>query len=89
MVTPLYALANLAHPRANRTHVNQLIIAKQLIEHGANVNAVSIPHGQTPLHNACSSGNVTNLDFVELLLEEGANPNIQDHLGLTPRPDFY
>jgi ankyrin repeat protein len=31
-----------------------------------------------------SGGNVTNLDFVELLLEEGADPNSQDHLGLTP-----
>jgi ankyrin repeat protein len=27
---------------------------------------------------------VTNLDFVELPLEAGANPNAQDHLGQTP-----
>jgi hypothetical protein len=27
---------------------------------------------------------VTNLDFIELLLEKGADPNTQDHLGLTP-----
>jgi hypothetical protein len=27
---------------------------------------------------------VTNLDFVELLLKEVADPNSQDHLGLTP-----
>jgi ankyrin repeat protein len=27
---------------------------------------------------------VTNLDFVELLLEAGANPNAQDQEGLTP-----
>jgi hypothetical protein len=27
---------------------------------------------------------VTNLDFVELLLKEGADPNAQDHMGLTP-----
>jgi ankyrin repeat protein len=50
--------------------VNQLILAKQLVEHGANVNAVET-HGKTPLHRACYSGNVTNLDFVEYLLEEG------------------
>ena len=31
-----------------------------------------------------AGGNVTNLDFVELLLETGADPNAQDHLGLTP-----
>jgi hypothetical protein len=33
---------------------------------------------------ACFSGNVTNLDFVELLLEEGADPNAQDDQGLSP-----
>jgi hypothetical protein len=27
---------------------------------------------------------VTNLDFVELLLKKGADPNAQDHLGVTP-----
>jgi hypothetical protein len=27
---------------------------------------------------------VTNLDFVELLLETGADPNTQDRLGLSP-----
>jgi hypothetical protein len=61
-----------------------LILAKQLIENGANVNAGSIPHGETPLHNACCAANVTNLDLVEFLLEEGADPNTEDHLGLTP-----
>jgi hypothetical protein len=60
------------------------MLAKQLIEHGANVNAVSIPHGATPLHNACYIENVTNLDFVELLLERGANPNTQNPQGLIP-----
>jgi hypothetical protein len=36
--------------------------------------------------NACTrhaSGNVTNLDFVELLLEEGTDPNYQDRGGRT------
>jgi hypothetical protein len=37
-----------------------------------------------PLHNACYADNVTNLDFVELLLEAGADPNTQYHPGLTP-----
>jgi hypothetical protein len=36
------------------------------------------------LHKACFSGTVTNLDFVEFLLEAGAEPNAQDHEGLTP-----
>jgi hypothetical protein len=84
MVPPLQHLAFLADPFEYSTHEKQLILAKQLIEHGANVNAVSIPDGETPLHLACYSGNVTNLDFVELLLKKGADPNAQDHDGLTP-----
>jgi ankyrin repeat protein len=44
-------------------------LAKQLIKHGANVN-VSIPDGATPLAQACHCANVTNLDFVELLLKK-------------------
>jgi hypothetical protein len=83
--TPLHELANLADPSDYSTHENQLILAKQLIAHGANVNALSTPQGETPLHMACHWGIVTNLDFVDLLLEEGADPNIQGHLrGLTP-----
>jgi hypothetical protein len=36
------------------------------------------------LHVACLADNVTNLDFLDLLLEEGADPNDQDYLGRTP-----
>jgi hypothetical protein len=83
-VTLLHNLAVLADPSEYFTHVNQLILAKQLVEHGANVNAVSIPGGLTPLHKACFSDNVINLDFVEYLLGEGADPNVRDHCGRTP-----
>jgi hypothetical protein len=83
-LTPLHLLVDLSDPCHFITHKNQLILARQLIEHGANVNAVSIPHGRTPLHHACYWGNVTNLDFVELLLAEGADPNVRDQRGLTP-----
>jgi ankyrin repeat protein len=74
----------MADPSDFSTHANQVILAKQLIEQGANVNAVSIPDGETPLHKACGGQVVTNLDFVEYLLEKGADPNAQDHLGATP-----
>jgi hypothetical protein len=83
-VTLLHMLAESAKPTEYFTHVNQLILARQLIDHGANVKAVSIPRSRTPLHDACSSFNVTNLDFIEYLLEAGADPNAQDHLGKTP-----
>jgi hypothetical protein len=80
---PLNELADLATPSDYSTHVNQLILAKQLIAHGANVNTVSKPEGETPLHNACYEGVVTNLDFIELLLVEGVDPNCQDRTGCT------
>jgi hypothetical protein len=83
-VPPLHLLAELADPFAYATHENQRILAKQLIEHGANVNAVSIPQGETVLHHACHWSNVTNLDFVELLLDNGVDPNSQDVLGTIP-----
>jgi hypothetical protein len=67
-------------------HEKQLILAKQLIEHGANVNA-ACRMGETPLHIACNTAVVTNLDFVELLLEKGADPNVQNIKGRTPLMD--
>jgi hypothetical protein len=82
-LTPLHFLADLADPYDYSTHENQLILAKQLIEHGANINAVS-SDDKTPLHSACSGGSVTNLDFIELLLKAGADPNYQNHAGMTP-----
>jgi hypothetical protein len=82
--TPLRYLADLADLFDYSTHEKQLILAKQLVEHGASVNAVSIPDGDTALHRACNARNVTNLDFIEYLLEAGADPNAQTCQGLTP-----
>jgi hypothetical protein len=81
--TLLHQLANLADHSDYSTHENQLILTRQLIAHGANVNAASIQDA-TPLHIACCGGTVTNLDFIQLLLEKVLDPNSQDHLGTTP-----
>jgi hypothetical protein len=84
MYAALHLVADLADYSDYSTHENQLILAKQLIEHGADVNAVTRPRKARPLHLACCAGVVTNLDFVELLLKEGADPNSPDLLGVTP-----
>jgi hypothetical protein len=44
--TPLHHLANLVDPFAYSTDENQLILAKQLIEHGANVNDSQMSQSQ-------------------------------------------
>jgi hypothetical protein len=82
--TLLHLLADLADPFDISTHVNQLILAKQLIERGANVNTAAIPQGMTPLHRACYAGVVTNLDFLEFLLKAGADSKAQNYMGLIP-----
>jgi hypothetical protein len=56
---------NTAEPFVYSSHEKQLIHAKQLIERGANSDAVLSPHGTTALHDACFSGSVTNLEFVD------------------------
>jgi ankyrin repeat protein len=76
-------LADLADPFDLSTHENQLILAKHLIEHGANVNALSIPEGKR-LARCMLHFQRDQPDFVEYLLEVGADPNAQDHQGLTP-----
>jgi hypothetical protein len=85
--TLLHWLGELNDPSKEHTLENQCILAKQVIEAGANVNA-RIQHSLvdkiTPLHNACSGANCTNLDFIQLLLDHGANPNAKDSEGATP-----
>jgi ankyrin repeat protein len=92
-VTLLHDSVDLADSLDYSTHENQLNLAKQLTEHGTNVKAVSSIYGKMPLHMACFTGVVTNLDFVKLLLEACADPNAQDQTGLTPqkilRPTVY
>jgi hypothetical protein len=82
--TMLHWLAEAADPNDIKVQENQVILGRLLIKRGANVNAVTYPHSATPLFNACHSKNTTNLDFIQLLLDNGANPNIQNYLGETP-----
>jgi hypothetical protein len=75
--TALHWLAEMADPEIYTTHEIQIILGQQLLEAGAEVNAVAgsgLGH-VTPLHRACASDTVTNLSFIRLLLEHGANPN--------------
>jgi hypothetical protein len=46
-----------------------------------NARAQRVFRKSTPLHNACASKTSTNLDFIQLLLDHGANPNEKDSLG--------
>jgi hypothetical protein len=82
--TMLHWLAEAADPNDIKVQENQLILGRLLIRRGANVNSVTYPHSATPLFNACHSANTTNLDFIQLLLDNGANPNIQNFLGESP-----
>lgn len=51
-----------------------------LLEGGADPNAIDEDR-DTPLHYACSSG---NLEIISLLLAKGADPTAADGLGRTP-----
>jgi|SaaInl74LU_5_DNA_1037368.scaffolds.fasta_scaffold12181_1 hypothetical protein len=75
------------HSESESFKRNQVAIARQLIEGGADVNRPSLENGAgliAPLYFACSSTHYTNLDFIQLLLENGANPNQQTVDGVTP-----
>jgi len=67
----------MADPDLATSHQVQVVLGQQLLDAGAEVNAQA---GEglgkvTPLHRACHSATVINLDFIRLLLEHGANPN--------------
>jgi hypothetical protein len=68
-------------PSDYSTHESKVMIGRQLIEHGSCTHNTQ---GRTPLYYASCSRFATNLDFIQLLLENGANPNFQDSIGQVP-----
>ena len=82
---PLHMLVGCTAPNVDVME-RQVIIARQLIEAGADVNAVNGPAlgKNSPLHNACSSARCTNLGLIKLFLDHGANPNLGNVMSQTP-----
>jgi hypothetical protein len=74
-----------AYPEADAHHfsAHQLILAEQLFEYGVDLND-EIATRETSLNIACHSDLVTNLEFIYLLLQHGADPNAMDQEGQTP-----
>jgi ankyrin repeat protein len=70
-------------PLASAAAAKQTDIARELIAHGANVNARAAG-GHIPLHEASATGNV---ELVNLLIEHGADVNTKTDDGKT-RLDF-
>ena len=69
-------------PLTIAVEMENIPIARRLIEAGADVNAHNEPQiGDTALHRAAANG---TLEMVELLLEAGANPTIKGWMWLTP-----
>jgi ankyrin repeat protein len=54
-------------------------LARVLVTHGANIDAVTV-NGDTPLHLACAH---SNNEFVEYLVENGCNTEIKNKLEKT------
>ena len=67
------------YPIHSAVAANYEMIAKMLIEAGANVNVVQMS-GDTPLHSAAQNGNI---DLLIVLLEAGANVNALTEDGKT------
>ncbi|KAI1080677.1 ankyrin repeat-containing domain protein [Whalleya microplaca] len=82
--TPLHGIAGIYAPTGQVSEEEWMELIKLLLENGASVEDKD-ENGQTPLMAALSPIKVNNLDgFVaRMLLEEHANPNVQDAIGAT------
>jgi len=69
--TPLHWIAEIGFDY--RSMQLQTLLTQQLIDAGAFVNKKSLNGGNfTPLHKACASQHIVNLDMIKLLLDNGA-----------------
>jgi len=68
------------YPIHSAVAANYNMVAKMLIEAGANINVVQ-KSGETPLHAAAQNGNI---ELLIILLEAGANVNAKTEDGKTP-----
>merc|ERR1711872_136552 len=67
-------------PLMGATYNSKMFVVKTLLKHGANINAVTIDTGDTALHFAVQQ---YSRDIVALLLENEADPRIENKNGLT------
>jgi ankyrin repeat protein len=56
-------------------------VVKAVIDAGADVHARENSAGFTPLHDACL--NSSSAELVQLLLDNGLNPNLRNNMGMT------
>ena len=78
--TPIHDVSAGSSTILNNFRQSRPDVTRVLLEHGADVNAVNVNYGKTPLHIA-----VVNLriDVVRVLLEHGADVDARDNEGKT------
>lgn len=73
------------HPRLYCSLLScSLMIQNDILQAGGNPNAATDYDGRTPLHIACTEGQV---EIVKCLLLRGASPHVQDKYGQRPIDD--